>query len=208
MNASTFDQLESRAFAPGAWDSERLFRVSVATYHEMIRDNILGEDDPVELIEGLLVKKMPKNPPHTVATTLLRRAFEALLPPDWFTNEQAPVTTPDSEPEPDLSIVRGQPRDHLAGHPTADNTALIVEISSATLSFDRGPKKRVYARAGFGVYWIVNLIDRSVEIYQEPSGPCEQPDYARGEIVNEDGVLPVLIEGKPIGAIAVREILP
>jgi hypothetical protein len=96
---------------------EGLFRISVPMYHRMIEAGILGPDDRVELLEGLLVKKLSKNPPHRVAKRLLQRALSAVLPAGWFDDEQEPVTTDDSEPEPDLSILRGDPRDYLRGHP-------------------------------------------------------------------------------------------
>src|SRR5438105_8922236 len=93
--------------------TEPIFRLSVDQYHEMIQAGILTEDDPVELLEGWLVEKMPKNPPHTLATRLVRTALERLAPKGWFINTQEPITTTESEPEPDASVARGDPRQYV-----------------------------------------------------------------------------------------------
>src|SRR5436853_5216504 len=85
--------------------TEPIYRLSVAQYHAMGEHGILGEDDPVELLEGLLVRKMTKDRPHTLTTGLVRRALERLLPTGWYVESQEPITTVESEPEPDAMIV-------------------------------------------------------------------------------------------------------
>src|SRR6266851_3947866 len=84
-----------------------IWRFSVDQYHAIIRAGILTEDDPVELLEGWLVTKMPKNPRHRVVTRLIREALENLGAPGWYVDTQEPLTTADSEPEPDVMVVRG-----------------------------------------------------------------------------------------------------
>src|SRR6476469_4194244 len=81
--------------------TEPIFRLTVAQYHEMIRRGILAADDPIELLEGWLITKMSKNPPHRIATKKLLRALERLIPSGWYVDSQEPITTIDSEPEPD-----------------------------------------------------------------------------------------------------------
>src|SRR6266404_3463044 len=87
-----------------------VWRFSVDQYHTMIRMGILTEDDPVELLEGWLIVKMSKSPKHRVATRLIRQALEHSVPPGWYVDSQEPLTTADSEPEPDVMIVRGETR--------------------------------------------------------------------------------------------------
>ena len=193
---------------PATVPTEPIWRLSVAQYHEMIRTGIVTEDDPVELLEGWLVQKMGKNPPHRLAKRLTREALERLVPPGWYVEEQEPVTTDDSEPEPDVSVVRGQPRQYLDHHPGPQDVALLVEVSDATLGRDRGLKKRVYARARVPVYWIVNLPERRVEVYSDPSGPAEQPDYRQRQGYGEADEVPLVIDGREVGRIPVRELLP
>jgi Uma2 family endonuclease len=188
--------------------SEPIWRMNVERYHEMIEAGILTEDDPVELLEGWLVEKMPKNPPHTLSTEFTRTALERLAPSGWFVNSQEPITTADSEPEPDLSVVRGERRQYLARHPVPTELAVVVEVSAATLRRDRTTKLRIYARAGVSVYWIINLIDGRIEVYTDPTGPEEKPSYRQRRDYGSADEVPFLIEGREIGRIAVRDVLP
>jgi Uma2 family endonuclease len=90
----------------------------------MIHLGILSDDDPVELLEGWLIYKMPKNPSHRVTTKLTLKALEAIVPQGWYVDSQEPITLEDSEPEPDIAIVRGDTRDYLDRHLGASDIAL------------------------------------------------------------------------------------
>ncbi|MEG3875753.1 Uma2 family endonuclease [Microcoleus sp. herbarium7] len=135
-------------FTQLAVPTESIWRFSVAQYHQMIRLGILTDNDPVELLAGWVIQKMPKNPPHRAATKLTRNALEAIVPLGWYVDAQEPITLEDSEPEPDVVIVRGNTRDYLDRHPGSQDLALVVEISDSTLERDRTLKKTLYARAG------------------------------------------------------------
>ena len=87
---------------------EPVFRLSVQQYHAMVDAGVLSDDDPVELLEGILVFKMPKKPNHRLTVRLLTSAIDALLPVGWHFQAQEPITLSDGEPEPDGAIVRGQ----------------------------------------------------------------------------------------------------
>lgn len=183
-----------------------ILRLSVEQYHEMIRTGILTADDQVELLEGWLVAKMPKKPQHRIATRLTQKALEAIVPAGWYVDAQEPITLADSEPEPDVMIVRGETQDYSDRHPQADEIALIVEIADSTLERDRSTKKRMYARAGIPVYWIVNLVENTCEVYSAPS--VADADYQQIDIYDLSGVLAVFIEGRTIGTVQVQELLP
>ncbi|MGH9937172.1 MAG: Uma2 family endonuclease [Blastocatellia bacterium] len=188
--------------------AEPIWRLSVEQYHEMINAGILTDDDPVELLEGWLIPKMPKKPPHRVTKQLTRDALALLLPPGWYVEEQEPITTGDSEPELDIAVIRGAPRDYLERHPGPDEIVLVIEVSDTTLRRDRGLKKRIYARAGIQVYWIINLPENQIEVYTEPTGEVEEPDYQRRQDYFPDDEVPVIIEGREVGRLAPREVLP
>lgn len=198
-----------RSVAPEmAPDELMLWRLSLEQYHAMAQAGILTENDPVELLEGWLVYKMTKNPPHTFATQQLRLAIEHFVPGGWFVNVQEPITVGNSEPEPDIVIVRGNRRDYLKRHPGPTDVELVIEVADATLRVDRNFKKRIYARAGVPVYWIVNLLDEQIEVYSQPTGPSKRPDYhIRQDYLHADE-LPVIIDGREIGRLAVKELLP
>jgi Uma2 family endonuclease len=193
---------------PVVVSTDVMWRFSVEHYHAMIRANILTEDDPVELLEGWLVTKMPKNPRHSVVTQLVRDALAQILSSGWYVNAQEPITTANSEPEPDVAVVRGNRRQYFACHPGPQDVALIVEVADSSLQRDRSLKKRLYAGAGIPVYWIVNLLDGQIEVYTDPSGPAEQPDYRQQRNYNPADLVPVVIEAREVGHLSVQDLLP
>ncbi len=166
---------------PAVTPPDEVWRLSVAQYHAMIGAGILTEDDPVELLEGWLVKKMPKKPRHRVVTQLTREALAGLLPAGWHVDAQEPITTAASEPEPDVAVVAGDRLRYLDHHPGPQDVALVVEVADSSLRRDRSTKKRIYAAAGIPVYWVVNLLENQVEVCTAPAGLAQQPDYRRRE---------------------------
>lgn len=120
MAVSTPSMLETSFVVP----QECFWRLSVAQYHAMIQAGIVTEDDPVELLDGWLVTKSAKNRPHSLTTQLTREALAALLPPGWYIDDEEPLTLVDSEPEPDLVVVRGTRRDYRERHPGPGDVAL------------------------------------------------------------------------------------
>jgi len=188
--------------------NDLILRLSIEQYHAIIQAGILTDDDSVELLEGWLVFKMPKNPPHRVTTRLVRTALENILPRGWYVDSQEPITLSNSEPEPDIVVVRGDTRQYLDRHPGAEDIALIIEVSDTTLQRDRTVKKGIYARAGISIYWIVNLVEEQVEAYSQPLVEVEQPDYSQRLDFGRSAVIPIIIEGIEIGAIAVNSLLP
>ena len=188
--------------------NDLIWRLSIEQYHAIIQAGILTSDDSVELLEGWLVFKIPKNPPHRATTRLVRTALENILPAGWYVDSQEPIALSNSEPEPDIVVVRGDTRQYLDRHPGAEDIALIIEVSDTTLQRDRTVKKRIYVRAGIAIYWIVNLVEEQVEVYSQPHVEVEQPDYSQRLDFGRSAVIPIIIEGIEIGAIAVNSLLP
>ena len=188
--------------------TDAIWRFSVEQYHAMIQAGILTEDDPVELLEGWLITKMSKNPRHTFVTQLARDVVTSLLPAGWYVNTQEPVTTNDSEPEPDVAVVRGTRRQDIDRHPGPQDLALVIEVADSSLQRDRSLKKRLCAAAGIPMYWIVNLIDGQIEVYSDPSGPHEQPDYGQRQNYSLEDAVPVVVDGQEVGSFALKDLLP
>jgi Uma2 family endonuclease len=185
-----------------------IYRLTVEQYHQMAQAGILTEDDPVELLEGWLVRKLTKYRPHVIGTGSVRRALERLLPMGWHVASQDPITTSDSEPEPDAAVVRGEERDYPDRHPGPADVVLVVEVADSSLPIDRGAKKRSYARASIRVYWIVNLIERQIEVYTDPTGPAAEPTYGQRRDYGAADTIPVVLAGSEVGVLEVRELLP
>lgn len=188
--------------------TEPIYRLSVDQYHALIELGNLTEDNPIELLEGWLVPKMPKKPPHSIATPSVVDAVSPLLPLQWHLRVQEPITTPESEPEPDIAVVQGARRRYLERHPGPEEIGMVIEVADSSLQRDRATKKRIYARANIPIYWIVNLIERQVEVYTNPTGPAENPDYQQRQDYAADQEMPFILEGKALGLIKVVEILP
>ena len=193
---------------PDGMPSEPICRITVEQYHEMIRAGILCEDDPIELLEGWLVRKMPQNTPHAVSNNLVRDCLVKLLPAGLSIRVQDPVTLFDSEPEPDLAVVRGSQRDLNSRHPTANELGLVAEVAGTSISRDKGWKKSVYARAGIPVYWIVHLAESTIEVFTDPMNADEKSDYGTHQIYSAKQKVPVVLNGKKVGTLLVADVLP
>jgi Uma2 family endonuclease len=183
------------------------WRWSVEQYHEMVRTGIIAEDDPVELLDGWLVKKMTKSPLHRLVTYLLRETLRRHIPEGWYVDSQEPVTLAASEPEPDVVLVRGNPRDYGDRHPGPGDVALVAEVSDSALPRDRVFKKSLYAAAGISVYWVVNLVDRRLEVYSDCTRSASDADYARCDCYAVEDKVPLVVDGQILAEILLREIL-
>lgn len=188
--------------------TEPIFRLTVEQYHAMIEAGVIGDDDPVELLEGALVFKMGKNPAHRICMAKLQRTLPASLPPGFSAQFQDPITLEDGEPEPDAAVIRGVAEDYRGGHPGPADVALVIEVSDRTLARDRGIKLRSYARAGIAAYWIIDLEGRAVEAYGEPDPSAAEPAYGRREVFDAAGAVPLTIGGAACGTIRVADLLP
>jgi Uma2 family endonuclease len=188
----------------------RPYRLSVEQYHRMIDAGILRENNRVELLNGLLVFKMSKNPPHNASTNLVQAVLLRIVPAGWFVEAQNPVTVAasKSEPEPDVKVVRGTPRDYANRNPTPGDVGLVVEVAWASIRADRTTKKKIYARAAIPVYWIVNLRARRLEVYTDPTGPDPAPDYRSRAEYGPDDEVPIVLDGREVARVFVRDFLP
>jgi Uma2 family endonuclease len=172
----------------------------------MIDAGVLTDDDPVELLEGILVFKMPKKPNHRLAVRLLTSAIDAMLPAGWHFQAQEPITLEDGEPEPDGAVIRGQPRDYGQRHPGPGDVALVIEVSDTTLERDRGIKLRSYARAGIPVYWIIDLASRSIEVCSEPDIQAES--YRSRVVCDDRAILSIASGAQQLGQMPASQVLP
>lgn len=188
--------------------TEPIFRLSVEQYHDMIRQGILTDDDPVELLEGWLVYKMSKYPKHSSVTRRLRNALEHRVPTGWLVDSQEPITLSDSEPEPDAFVAQGDDNTYLERHPGAQDLALVVEVADSTVLRDRGIKKRLYARAGIAVYWIVNIPERVVEVYTQPAPAAVPPDYQQCATFAADALIPIRVGDQELMPIPAASLWP
>jgi len=177
-------------------------------YGRLLDHGFLGEDDPIELLDGLLLVKEPQHSRHRTAVLLVAMAVERAFGEGWFVQTQSPIILDDrSEPEPDVCVVRGAPRDYVDSHPR--RPALLVEVAQSGLALARGRKAAAYAHGRIADYWVVNLIDRVLEVHREPvrPGPARRRwGYAAIETLGVGATIAPL--AAPAARIRVADLLP
>ena len=183
-------------------------RFSVARYQRMIAAGVINNDDNMELLENYMVLKMSKNPPHDGTIDLVNECVRRVLPAGWLLRCQQTVALSDSQPEPDFSVVRGNVRTYLTRHPVPADVGLVIEVADSSLLRDQRDKTRIYARAGIPVYWIVNLVDRRVEVYTLPTGPTAVPTYGAFQTVQPGDAVPLILDGVPAATVPAADLLP
>lgn len=184
-------------------------RFSLDEYHWLIEHGFFQEDERVELIEGVLNQMSPKGRRHAACLTRMLRMFNSLLGHQACVRAQDPITLPasNSEPEPDLVVAQKRQDDYADHHPLPADVLLIVEIAHSSLAYDRRIKIPLYASAGIGEYWLVNLRDNQIEVYRDPFTPEEgAPNYRQhSKFLADDSIQPAQF---PECAIAVADLLP
>jgi Uma2 family endonuclease len=177
-------------------------------YARLIECGAFGPDERIELLGGLLVVREPQRGPHALGIRMVQEALRRVFREGWDVRGRLPVALDnESEPEPDVSVVRGSFRDYAEDHPA--RAALVIEVADASLPVDRGEKAGLYARAGLADYWIVNLVDRVLEVYRDPLADPAAPYGWRYDSVltlrHGDVVTPL---AAPDGPIPVADLVP
>lgn len=181
---------------------------TIDEYYQMADLGFFNEQH-VELIDGEIVEMPPQRDEHAIGIELTRRTLEAVFGRAYWVRVQLPLRlAPTSEPEPDIAVVKGQPRDFKGkGHPSS--AGLIVEISETTLRYDRRRKASLYASLGIEDYWIVNLVDRVAEVYRtripDPAEPFGWRFDAPRILHAGDSISPLAM---PDATVRVDDLLP
>ncbi|OUL37837.1 hypothetical protein BV372_00325 [Nostoc sp. T09] len=142
---------------------------TVEEYHRMIDVGILTPDDKVELLDGRIIQMSPQTPPHAATTQRIDRYLQNIVRDRAEIRVQLPITLSTSEPEPDIAVVRIDPAAYGDHHPTSSEILLLIEVSYSTFDIDFNEKALIYARAGIGDYWILNILECQVYILRHPT---------------------------------------
>jgi len=170
-------------------------------YERLAEDGFFGPEGRVELIEGIVYDMSPQKSLHAAGVRLVERALSRIFGDGWDVRGQMPLALgDDSEPEPDVAVVAGSPRDYRDAHPTT--AALIVEVADASVAYDRKRKAPLYARAGIPEFWLLVLSEEKLEVYRDPSplGYRSRRVLGRGDTVS-----PL---ARPDVALTVDDLLP
>jgi hypothetical protein len=183
-------------------------RLSIDEYHRLIHSGRFERKGRHELLDGFVVAKGTHSPSYSVAVSLALRQLLTRLPPQSFCRVQSAITLATSEPEPDLAVVLGPERRYAARHPSPSDVALVVKVAESSIADDRSEKGAIYSQAAIPQFWIVNLVDRCVEVYADPTGPASSPGYRSSQSFDSRSVVPLPIEGRDCGLVSVSELLP
>ncbi|HEX6904043.1 MAG TPA: Uma2 family endonuclease [Thermoanaerobaculia bacterium] len=177
-------------------DARRLTREE---YERLVEEDFFAPDARIELIHGRLVEMAPQTTFHAVGVNRVQVALGRVFRESFAVRVQLPLAIdPDSEPEPDVAVVPGEPEDYSFSHPTS--AVLVVEVSESSMKIDR-EKAEIYARAGIPEYWILDLRRRQLEVHRNP----ENGTYASKTVLREPGFV------SPLGRnerIAIADLLP
>lgn len=164
----------------------KLHMWTVDDYHRMIATQILIAENKVELLEGQIIEMSPQLPPHSATTQVASDYLRELLAGKATIRVQLPVTVrPNSEPEPDIAVVRINPQRYVNSHPIPDDIFLLVEVADSTLSKDRNQKSRTYAKAKIPEYWVLDVISQQVYVFREPG----KDGYGQESVLDVDTTL-------------------
>jgi len=178
--------------------------LAVEAYLGMVRAGDFTGADRVELLAGVLVDKMGKNPPHVLSTKRTCKALARVLPPGWSVAKEDPIRLADSVPEPDIAVLRGGDEDYADRLPGPADVGLIVEVADTTLNEDQTTKKAIYARAGIPAYWIANVSASCLIAFSEPLGS----EYLVRRVYGSEDHVPLILDGREVARIAVKDLLP
>jgi len=203
---------EATALHPGGQGSVVAFRhrITVEEYRRIVDSGAFGPEARVELLEGVMIDKMTKPPPHNLTCDLVQHVLSAPLPPGYFLSMGTSMTIEDrqGEPEPDAWVLRGAIRDYTGRGRTPADCALVIEVADTSYELDRHQKLLAYAASGIPVYWLIDLNRRRIEVFSHPSGQGDEAFYAQSRIHTEDEEVPVVLDGREHAVIPARELLP
>lgn len=199
--SSTVIETETAQFPPRrGWTGEEFERLTEL--------NFFGPEERLELVNGEIITQMTQNSPHATALRLTEKALNRIFRDGFDVRPQMPLNLGrDNRPEPDIAVVSGTPRDYAQEHPTT--AVLAVEVSDTTLLFDQTEKQSIYAHAGIPEYWIINLKQRLLEVYRQPtamSGVALGYGYQTIlRLTENDTMSPLTL---PSAVVAVADLLP
>ena len=191
-----------------ALEQEATTRRWLRVEYERLVDLGMFVGERLELLDGVLLVREPQGSPHAAIVAKVGQVLAVAFGDRWHPRLHSPLALGEhSEPEPDVAVVVGAPLDYVAGHPTT--AALVVEVADSSLRLDRRFKAAVYAQAGVREYWIVNLVDRTLEVYREPQPPADGQEgwvYHSVEVLRPPASVTPL--AAPAARISVADLLP
>ncbi len=169
---------------------------SVDDYHRLIEAGILA-DRSVELLAGEIVEMSPESPIHYNTAKQSVKYLETLLLDRADVRFNGPVTLADSEPEPDIAIVRLPTDVYYDRHPGVEDIFWIIEVAKTSLKKDLDLKASIYATAGIQEYWVLNLANRQITVFRDP----QNGQYTSEQAISEGTIAPLAFLDLPVSIV-------
>ncbi|MDJ0689541.1 MAG: Uma2 family endonuclease [Xenococcaceae cyanobacterium MO_188.B32] len=176
-----------------------VFKWSLLDWHRLVNSGVLA-DKSVELLEGEIIEMSPEGVEHSYTNHTVVEYLRELLTASVVVRQALPVTLNNSEPQPDIAVVRLPSTKYATHHPYAEDIYWLVEISKTTLSKDLNEKQKIYSQNGIGEYWVIDLSEKKVWVFTQP----QENGYATSVELTTGIINPVAF---PNVAIAVERLL-
>lgn len=199
--------LPSIAAPPAAIPPFPIRPLTVEQFEYLVETGFYG-DEKIELLDGWVVNKMTHGDLASYVISRLYRQLSRTLSEAVAIRCQLPIRLKRSRPEPDVVIANGGEARFQAAAPTPEDILVLIEVSDSTLAHDRGPKLRSYARAGIAEYWIVNCVDRQIEVYTRPLVENDVPAYAEGVVYAQNQTISLRLSNEPVVDLPVASLFP
>ncbi len=198
--------METRTHAVDS--GRRPYRISSDQFERMIETGLIPDGDDLELVRGRLYRRVKKEP-HNFVVGQVAESLRRILPDGFNVREEKSLRhDPRTLPEPDVVVARGRAGEYRPQPPSTSEVPMIVEVCHNSRKADYHDKLRIYATAGVPLYWIVDLHERKIDVYSEPRSSASPASYARLASFSEDSSTPVALDGREIGRIVVKDLLP
>ncbi len=164
--------------------------ITVTEYDQMVRAGVFNEDDRLELIEGELITTSPIGSTHAGIVNRLTRALSAQVGAQAVVAVQNPIRLAQSEPQPDLALLRPRADDYTRSHPEPNDILLVIEVADASVDYDRTVKVPLYGRSGIPEVWLIDLLEGVIEVYRTPAsiGYRAKQTYAAGDSLTPEAL--------------------
>lgn len=195
------------------WEDHSLYgrhpirRVTAFEYAAIMRENVLDPAKRHEMVEGWVIEKMTHNARHDYVLSSAHELLAKTIPADYIVRIQCGLRLDESTPEPDLAIVRGPRTRYRQSHPVPTDAALVIEVSDTTYHYDSGMKARMYARNGVERYWVIDTLGDRLELFEEPSGPVDEPSFAVHQTLEKSQRVPLVVRGKLVAELEISRLL-
>ena len=142
------------------------YKWSIEEWHEIVNSGLL-EGKPVEFLSGEIISVSPEGIEHSYTNESVANYLRGVLNDLAHVKESHPITLNNSEPQPDVAIIRLPETIYRNHHPYPQDIYWLIEISNRTFKIDLNQKSTIYARNGIPEYWVIDLVNKKLIVHTQ-----------------------------------------